>query len=163
MPTPSKNSALELKIGGFSTICEALDYAAQGETGYNFFNLKGEAHAVLPYRKLRDDAKALARKLAGRFERGDRLAVIAETGPDFITVFYACQYAGLVPAPMPMPVNLGGKDGYINQIRQMIAGARASAAIGPETLREFLEQAASEAGGADVFTYDELIALPDTP
>ena len=140
MPTPIKNSALEEKIGGFSTVCEALDYAAQGETGYNFFNLRGEAARVLPYRELREAAKTLARKLAGRFERGDRLAVIAETSPEFLIVFYACQYAGLVPAPMPMPVNLGGKDGYINQIRQMIAGANAAAAIGPETLREFLEQ-----------------------
>ncbi|WDI32702.1 fatty acyl-AMP ligase [Hyphococcus flavus] len=162
MPTPSKNSTLAPKIGGFSSVCEALDYAARGETGYNFFNLRGEATAVLPYREVRDQAKALARKMAGRFERGARLAVIAETSPDFIVTFYACQYAGLVPAPMPMPVNLGGKDGYINQIRQMIAGARAAGAIGPETLREFLDQAAAEAGGADVFTFDELKTLPDS-
>ncbi len=159
MPTPSKNTALASKTGGFSTVCDALDYAAQGETGYNFFNLRGEAVSVLPFRELRDNARTLARKLASRFERGARLAVIAETGPDFITTFFACQYAGLIPAPMPMPVNLGGKDGYINQIRQMIAGARAVAAVGPETLREFLDQAAAEAGGADVFAYEELHAL----
>lgn len=161
MPTPSQNSSLPVKVGEFSTVCEALDYAAQGETGYNFFNLRGEATAVLSYRDLRDRAKALARKIAARFERGARIAVIAETGPDFIVTFYACQYAGLVPAPMPMPVNLGGKDGYINQIRQMITGARAEAAVGPETLREFLDQAAAEAGGADVFAFEDLGALPD--
>ncbi len=161
MPTPGKNSSLAPKVGGFSTICEALDYAAQGETGYNFFNLRGEATAVLPYSDLREQARTLARKMANRFERGSRLAVIAETSPEFIVTFYACQYAGLVPAPMPMPVNLGGKDGYINQIRQMIAGARAEAAIGPDTLREFLDQAAAEAGGADVFSFDELSALPE--
>ncbi|WP_425410433.1 fatty acyl-AMP ligase [Hyphococcus sp.] len=161
MPTPSTNTTLAMKVGGFSTICEALDYAAQGETGYNFFNLRGEATAVLTYKDLREEAKMLARKLAGRFERGARLAVIAETSPEFIVTFFACQYAGLVPAPMPMPVNLGGKDGYITQIRQMIAGAKAAAAVGPETLREFLDEAASRVPGAEVLSFTDLAELDD--
>ncbi|WP_428407202.1 fatty acyl-AMP ligase [Hyphococcus sp.] len=158
---PSSNASLPHQLSGFATICDALDYAAQGETGFTFFNLRGEVAATLSYSELRKRALALAAKLAGTFERGDRLAVIAETSPDFIVTFYACQYAGLVPAPMPMPVNLGGKDGYINQIRQMIAGAKAAAAIGPETLREFLDEAAATAGGADIYSYDELNALED--
>lgn len=161
MPTPSTNTELALKVGGFSTICEALDYAAQGETGYNFFNLRGEAVSVLTYKDLRDEAKLLARKLAGRFERGSRLAIIAETSPEFIVTFFACQYAGLVPAPMPMPVNLGGKDGYITQIHQMIAGAKAAAAVGPGALREFLEEAAADAPGAEVLSFNDLAALDD--
>ncbi|MCK5745613.1 MAG: AMP-binding protein, partial [Oricola sp.] len=155
---PSVNASLPQRVSGFSSICEALDYAAQGETGYSFYNLRGEVAATLTYAELRERAVTLARKLAGRFTRGDRLAVIAETSPDFIVTFYACQYAGLVPAPMPMPVNLGGKDGYINQIRQMIAGAQAAAAVGPETLREFLDEAA---GGATVMSYSDLDALED--
>ncbi len=158
---PSRNSSLPAKISGFSTICDALDYAAQGDTGYTFFNLRGDVASVLPYAELRGLALTLAAKLSGRFKRGDRLAVIAETSPDFLITFYACQYAGLIPAPMPMPVNLGGKDGYINQIRQMIAGADAAAAVGPETLREFLEEAAGKAGGAAVMSFAELNALED--
>lgn len=154
---PARNASLPLQRSGFATICDALDYAAQGETGYTFFNLRGEVAATLSYADLRQRALTLAGKLASNFTRGDRLAVIAETSPDFIVTFYACQYAGLVPAPMPMPVNLGGKDGYINQIRQMIAGAKAAAAIGPETLREFLD----EAGGASVYSYDDLHELED--
>ncbi|MAW81354.1 MAG: acyl-CoA synthetase [Parvularcula sp.] len=154
---PSRNASLPLQRSGFATICDALDYAAQGETGYTFFNLRGEVAATLSYADLRQRALTLAGKLASNFTRGDRLAVIAETSPDFIVTFYACQYAGLIPAPMPMPVNLGGKDGYINQIRQMIAGAKAAAAIGPDTLREFLD----EAGGAVVYSYDNLHELED--
>ena len=156
---PIRNEALPLKLSGFATLCDALDYAAQGETGYTFFNLRGDVAATLSYSALRERALALAAKLAGRFERGDRLAVIAETSPEFIVTFFACQYAGLIPAPMPMPVNLGGKDGYINQIRQMIAGAKAAAAIGPETLREFLDEAADKAGGAAVYSFAGLDAL----
>lgn len=161
MPIPTNNKSLAPKIGGFSTLCEALDYAAQGETGYSFYNLRGEISASLPYSEVRKSAMALAARLAGRFERGARLAIVAETSPEFIVTFFACQYAGLIPAPMPMPVNLGGKDGYINQIRQMIAGARAEAAIGPQALRDFLEEAAAQAGGADVYDFDELFALED--
>ena len=108
---PTVNASLPMRISGFSTICEALDYAAQGETGYSFFNLRGEVATTLSYATLRARAFALAGKLAGRFARGDRLAVIAETSPDFHVTFFVCQYAGVVPAPMQMPVNHGGKDG----------------------------------------------------
>lgn len=161
MALPGRNASLPLKRSGFATVCDALDYAAQGETGYTFFNLRGDVAATLSYAKTRERALALAAKLAARFERGDRLAIIAETSPEFITTFFACQYAGLIPAPMPMPVNLGGKDGYINQIRQMITGAKAAAAIGPETLREFLDEAAGLAGGAAVYSFADLEALDD--
>jgi len=160
-PTPTVSPALELRIGGFSTVSEALDYAAQGETGYNFFDLRGQVAHALPYAELRDRARALARKLGRRFERGARIAVVAETSPEFVVAFFACQYAGIIPAPMPMPVNLGGKDGYINQIRQMIAGAKAAGVIGPAQLHDFLEEAAEKAGGVEVLDYEGLAALAD--
>lgn len=162
MPTATNNKNLTPKTGGFSTVSEALDYAARGETGYTFFNLRGEAAHALSYREVRERARALAGRLAGRFERGARLAIVAETSPDFVVAFFACQYAGIIPAPMPMPVNLGGKDGYINQIRQMITCAKAEAAIGPATLREFLDEAARQAGNTTVYDFAELDALEDT-
>lgn len=162
LPTPTNNIGFKHQIGGFSSLPEALDFAARGQTGYNFYNLRGEVSQSLPYSELRDRARELANRLAGRFKRGDRLAVVAETGPDFLTTFFACQYAGLIPAPMPMPVNLGGKDGYINQIHQMIAGAGAAAAIGPSQLTDFLREAAKNVSGVEVFEYDSLAALPET-
>ncbi|MEM9618345.1 MAG: fatty acyl-AMP ligase [Pseudomonadota bacterium] len=161
LPTPTSNESLDLRIGGFESVPDALDYAARGETGYNFFTLRGELAHRLSYAQLRDEARALANRLAARFERGDRLTMVAETSPDFLITFFACQYAGLVPAPMPMPVNLGGKDGYINQVRQMINGARAAAAIGPAQLTEFLTEASQDIDGVEVFDFDALRALPD--
>ncbi|MHA7872867.1 MAG: AMP-binding protein, partial [Hyphococcus sp.] len=153
LPTPTVNDDLEFRVGGFDSVPAALDYAAQGLTGYNFFNLRGELSHRLSYRDLREQALQLAARLAGRFERGDRIAMVAETGPDFLTAFFACQYAGLVPAPMPMPVNLGGKEGYINQVRQMIAGAQAAAAVGPSQLLDFLNEAAAEHPETAVFDF----------
>ena len=161
LPTPTWNKNLEHQVGGFASLPDALDFAARGETGYNFFNLRGEVSHSLPYAQLRDDARQLASRMAARFERGDRLAIVAETSPEFVTTFFACQYAGLIPAPMPMPVNLGGKDGYINQIRQMIAGADASAAIGPSQLTEFLAEAAKDTPGTEVFDFESIAALPE--
>ena len=158
---PGANQSLPNQVSGFATLCDALDYAAQGETGYTFFNLRGEVAETLSYKEAQSRAVALANKLANVFERGERIAVVAETSPDFIVTFYACQYAGLVPAPMPMPVNLGGKDGYINQIRQMIVCAKAAAAVGPESLREFLEEAAAKSGSAKVYSFADINSFED--
>ncbi len=159
LATPTGNKNLDHRVGDFSTLADALDYAARGETGYTFYDLRGEIAHVLPYADLRERARALADRLAARFERGARIAVIAETSPDFATVFFACQYAGLVPAPMPMPINLGGKEGYINQARQMIAGAKAAAAVGPAQLTGFLTEAVAGLDGVETLDYAALSAL----
>lgn len=160
IPTATINRALPLRTDGFSTLTEALDYAARGDTGYNFYNLRGELAEALPYALLRERAMRVAAGLAGRFERGARIAIVAETSPDFMIAFYACQYAGMIPAPMPMPVNLGGKEGYLTQIRQMMLGARAAAAVGPVALVEFLEEAIAGAEGVEIFSFAALSALP---
>ncbi|MEM8935858.1 MAG: fatty acyl-AMP ligase, partial [Pseudomonadota bacterium] len=83
--------------------------------------------------------------------------------PEFMTVFFACQYAGLIPAPMPMPVNLGGKDGYILQIRQMITGANAVAAVGPDNLVEFMEAAARDIDDVAILGFSALAEFDDSP
>lgn len=159
LPTPTENKTLAHRVGGFATVVEALDYAAKGETGYNFFDLRGGLAHRLPYAELRARAEALAARLAARFERGARIAIVAETSPDFVTAFFACQYAGLIPAPMPMPVNLGGKDGYIAQVRQMVIGAKASAAVGPAQLIDFLKEATDGIDSVDALDFESLNAL----
>ena len=158
-PTPSTNASLEINLEFKPTLCACLDYAAQGETGFNFFNLRGELAASLPYRVLRQEAIDLARKLALRFERGSRIGIVAETSPGFMRTFFACQYAGLIPAPMPLPVNLGGKEGYLIQVRLMIEGANASAAIGPANLKEFLETATADIADVEVLSFDDVDAF----
>jgi fatty-acyl-CoA synthase len=106
--TPTTNN-LELKCEGFSTLSEALDYAAQGKTGYNFYNGKGELDVVLPYATLKEDAHQIAQRLLKlEIERGARVAIVADTHPDFLRFFFGCQYAGFVPVPLPASVHLGG-------------------------------------------------------
>ena len=76
---------------------EGLDYAAKGDTGFNFFSSRGELEEVLTYREIRDGAVALAQAFekAG-IASGTRVAIIAETSPDFLIFFFACQYAGVI-------------------------------------------------------------------
>ena len=149
-----------MKLAKFATVTDALDYAARGETGFNFFDLRGRLADRLSYANLRDDAVALAGKLSGAFPRGARVAIVAETSPDFMRCFFACQYAGIAPAPVPLPVNLGGKEGYLSQIRLMVQGAQASAIVGPSSLREFLASAVESVDGVSVYSFGELSALP---
>src|SRR3546814_17093340 len=79
--TASTNSKLSFRIADFETLVDGLDYAAGGETGCNFFSPRGELQARLTYREIRDRAVALAQRLTrAGFERGDRGALVAETG-----------------------------------------------------------------------------------
>ena len=110
--TPTENT-VALRRGDFQSLAEALDYAATGVTGMNFYSGKGELVASLPYAVLRAAARSLALKLLGLgLPRGARMALVADTDADFVRFFFACQYAGLVPVPLPAAVHLGGAAGH---------------------------------------------------
>jgi len=158
--TPTENK-LPLRYGDFSTLAEALDYAAQGETGANFFNGKGQLEAVLPYAVLRDEAVDIARQLMGlNLERGSRVALVAETYPDFLRFFYACQYAGTVPVPLPASIHLGGHKAYVAQLRRLLLNCRAQVAVAPAMFMSFLREAASGLGLVFVGTPEQFSELP---
>lgn len=126
----------------FATLTEALDYAAQGRQGFNFYSGRGDLQEALTYHDLRQAALSLARRMrkAG-LDSGERVALIAETDGDFVRAFFACQYAGLVPVPMPLPVAFGGAQGYVTHIRRMIETSGASALLYPAMLEGMMAQA----------------------
>ena len=99
--TPTTHD-LALKDEGFRNLAEALDYAAGGRTGYNFYSGQGRLQTALPYQTLRDEARSLAgRLLALGLPRGARVALVADTSPDFVRFFFACQFAGMSQVPLP--------------------------------------------------------------
>jgi fatty-acyl-CoA synthase len=160
--TPRANKTLIQNLAGFETLAEGLDYAAKGETGLNFYSSRGALEHVVPYSQLRESALAAARRLVSlNLQRGSRVAVVAESGPDFMAVFFGCQYAGLVPCPMPYSVNMGGKDAYIERVAGMLAAADASIAITTEDLHGAISAAASRSGGIPVLSFAELGALAE--
>ncbi|MBU2654522.1 fatty acyl-AMP ligase [Acidomonas methanolica] len=129
------------RFGDFATFADALDYAAQGRAGFNIYNGRGQLLEALPYRCLREQALDTARRLLGRgLHPGDRVAIIAESDGDFARLFFGCQYAGLVPAPLPLPIAFGGRDSYIATLRGMIAAAEARAVIVPEVIAGWTQE-----------------------
>ncbi len=141
-PTPTE-SYVPLRNADFPNLAAALDYAAQGVSGFNFYNGRGKLHATLPYSKLRQEAQILARRLHSlHLERGARVAIVAETHPDFPRFFFACQYAGLTPVPLPASIHLGGHKAYVEQLRGLLAKSQASIAVAPEEFLPYLQEAA---------------------
>ena len=116
-PTPTRNSTLRFRRGGFESLCQALDYAAQGETGLNFYDARGRLLSSLPYNELRCQAQIFARRLIGNgIARGERLLLVADTIPGFCIAFFGAQYAGVLPVPVSVPVGLGSKASYIEHL-----------------------------------------------
>ena len=108
--------ALPRRIGDFGTLGEALDYAALGVRGLNFHDARGTLTRAYPYAELRADALLLARRfIALGIGRGDRIALVAETGPEFAAAFFGAVYAGAWPVPLPLPTSFGGGGAYVEQ------------------------------------------------
>jgi fatty-acyl-CoA synthase len=157
-PTPTAPDRT-LRKGDFETIAQALDYAATQPTGVNIHSLRGEMTEALTYSALSAQARGLGgRLLALGLAPGDRVAIVADSDGDFLRGFFACQYAGLVPAPIPLPAPFGGKDAYVAHVRRMILAAQARAALAPGALAAWFADAAD---GLGLLYCGPLADLPD--
>lgn len=162
MKPTGTNGSLPMKRDGFANLVEALEYAAQGETGYNFYDGRGELATVLSYRDLREQARALAQRLLGLgCQRGTRVAIVAETDPLFHRFFFACQYAGLVPVAVHSSVQIGARHAYIEHIRRMLQSCGAAIAVAPESHIGFLREAAAGLDLLKVGLPADFDALPE--
>ncbi len=158
--TPTEQG-LALRYGDFATLHEALEYAALGKTGYNFYTAKGKLGCALSYAELREDAIAAAQRLVGlNLERSAKVAVVAETDPGFMRLFYGCQYAGLVPVPLPASVRLGGHKAYVEQLHRLLTKCQAQVAVASQIFLPFLKEAAAGLAIRFLGTSDELLKLP---
>jgi len=145
----------------FATLTEALDYAAQGDTGSNFYTGRGDIYASIPYRELRLQAIELAHKLMGLgLTKGDRVALIAETTPEFIRFFYACQYAGLIPVTLPASVKVGAHCAYVAQLKQLLEASDAEIGMASEGYVSFLQEASEGLSMRMVDAPEAFYALP---
>lgn len=156
--TPTINTNLVQRLGGFTTLCEGLDYAAQGETGMNFYGPRGQLAESVPYHQLRKRAIAAAHQLVNAgIKPGERVGVVAETGAEFMVVFFGCQYAGMVPCPLPYSMYIGGRESYVARIAGMLESAHATAVITTGDLDELLRDAAARAGVKRVLNHEQLL------
>ena len=142
--TPTTDG-LTRRIADFDTLGQALDYAAQGRRGLNFHDARGTLTRAYPYSELREDALANAARFVGLgLERGDRLALIAETGPEFAAAFFGAIYAGLWPVPLPLPTSFGGREAYVDQLKVMLGSSDPAFFLYPAELADFAGAAAAQ-------------------
>ena len=157
--TPTRD-ALPRRFGDFALLGDALAYAGQGERGLNFHDARGTLRHVLSYADLHANAQRTARQLTGLgLKPGDRIALIAETAPEFVTLFFAASLTGILPVPLPLPTSFGGKEGYILQLRNLLASCDPSLLIGSAPMLAILKEAAH---GTSVTAMDwlQVAALP---
>ncbi len=146
VPTPTED-ALSRRYSDFQTLGDALDYAAQGVRGLNFHNPRGQLARAYPYAELRTDALAAARRLvAAGMSPGDRIALIADTGPEFAALFFGCIYAAVWPVPLPLPTSFGGKDAYVDQLAVQLKSADPRWLVYPLELAAMAGEAARVSG-----------------
>lgn len=145
-PTPNL-CALPRIMSDFATFGDALDYAARGSRGFNFHDPRGKLTRAYPYAELQRDALAAARRLiAHGIKPGDRIALIAETGPEFAALFCGTIYAGAWPVPLPLPTSFGGKDNYIDQLAVQLQSSDPTVLFFPAEIAEMAGAAAARQG-----------------
>ena len=145
-PTATSDG-LPRRFSDFDTLGDALDYAARGKRGLNFHDPRGNLARAYPYSEMRNDALAMARRMiAYGLKPHDRVALIAETGPQFAALFFGCIYAGAWPVPLPLPTSFGGRESYIDQLAVQMKSADPALLLHPGELGAMASDAATQAG-----------------
>jgi fatty-acyl-CoA synthase len=160
-PTPTED-ALVRRFSDFATLGEALDYAAQGARGLNFHDMRGQLGRAYPFSELRRDALDMAYRLISHgVKPEDRIALVAETGPDFAALFFGCVYAGAWPVPLPLPTSFGGKESYIDQLSVQLKSCDPKILFFPAELAETAGESAriNSVEGLDWDSFSDRIAL----
>jgi len=159
-PTPNTDPEVPYRRAEFDSLCAALDHAARGRAGLNFYSSRGKLEHTLTYAALRDRARDLGERLRGMgLARGERVGIVADMHPDFIVGFFACQYAGLISVPLPVPTALGGREGYEDQLQRVLNSCGARVALTRDGLVESVQTAAAAVGVPHVLTVARLAEL----
>src|SRR5690606_35206718 len=87
-------------------------------------------------------------------ETGDTVAIIGETCPEFLEIFYGCQYAGLLPCPLPHSIFLGGRNAFVERIAALGSAATAKLLCIPDSLMDLAKLWRS--AGVRVISFSEL-------
>jgi fatty-acyl-CoA synthase len=157
------SSLLATKPDGYTSLVDALDYAAKGESGCNFYDQHGELETVLSYSDLRDQARSLAtRLLALGCQHGDRVGIVAETHPMFHRFFFASLYAGLIPVALPAGVQLGARQAYVDQLARMLKSCGARVAVAGPSQAAFLQEAVRDLDLIFSGVPEDFAALPSS-
>lgn len=130
----------------FSTLTEALAAAAQTSAELSFVAVD-ETERHVPMADIRHRALAIAADLsASGIRRGDRVALVLPTCPEFVESFFGVLSAGAIPVPLYPPVRLGRLDEYHRRTAAMLRAADAALVVSDQRIRRFLGVAVHAAG-----------------
>ncbi|NNE56476.1 MAG: fatty acyl-AMP ligase [Hellea sp.] len=150
---------LALRPSDFETLTEGLEYAARCNTGLNYYTARAQLASTLSYKELHDKAIDMAKRLVPYAEKDARIGLCAVTSPEFAILFFACQYAGLVPAPLPLPVTLGGRSSYERQLQRMADTGDFHAIFTPSSMENIISAALND-HDTPVLTFEDVMDLP---
>ena len=151
-----------MRYADFPTLVEALDYAAQGSAGMNFYDRRNQLEAVLEYRDLQSKAIAGARRLLSlNLNKGDRVAIIAETSVGFVEAFFSYQYAGLVAVPLAIPMGVGQRDSYTAKLQGLLASCKPAAIISSNEWLSLINVVNIDSPTIHILSNEDFNALPE--
>jgi acyl-CoA synthetase (AMP-forming)/AMP-acid ligase II len=130
----------------YATLIEMLAAAAQGDASLAFVDRREEDHEV-SMAAIRERALSIAAGLMDRgVRKGDRVALVLPTSPDFVECFFGVLSAGAIPVPLYPPVRLGRLDEYHQRTAAMLAAVDAALVISDDRIRRLLGVAVAAAG-----------------
>jgi fatty-acyl-CoA synthase len=120
------------------TLNDMLAAAAQSGESLFFVNRK-EQDLEVPMACIRERALSIAADLRNRgVRKGDRVALVLPTCPEFVECFFGALCAGAIPVPLYPPVRLGRLDDYHRKTAAMLRAVDAAVVVTDERIRRFL-------------------------
>jgi fatty-acyl-CoA synthase len=122
----------------YTTLLEMLADAARTDVSLFFVNRKEEDLEV-PMAHVRKRAMSIAAELIARgVRKGDRIALVLPTSPEFVECLFGVLCAGAIPVPLYPPVRLGKLDEYHSKTAAMLRAVDAAMVVTDERIRRFL-------------------------
>src|SRR6201992_2066653 len=121
-----------------STLIEMLAHAARTDVSLFFVNRK-EQDLEVPMARVRRRAMSVAADLVRRgVRKGDRVALVLPTCPEFVECFFGVLCAGAIPVPLYPPLRLGKLDEFHRRTTAMLKAVDAAMVVTDERIRRFL-------------------------
>jgi acyl-CoA synthetase (AMP-forming)/AMP-acid ligase II len=116
----------------------ALGAAAKDESGLIFVD-SNERELQLSWNEVHRRARRVAASLHRvGLKRGDRVALILRTGPEFTDSFFGCLLAGTIPVPLYPPLRLGRLNEYHSATARMLTLVGARLVVSDSQIRRLL-------------------------
>jgi len=127
------------------TLLDALDEAAASGVVLTFLDA-AERETIVPWSELRLRARRFAGGLVRLgIRRGDRVALVLPTAPDFPVAFFGALLAGAVPVPLYPPLRLGRLAAYHQRTARMLTACGARLLVSDRRIRRLLGAAVAGA------------------